>query len=163
MFDDYVYATSCSVTGLVAETRYYARVKGADDWSAVQSIVTAGSVSPTTPYEQWLIDQGLSPQDYPEGGSTGGMPNWESYIEDREPGTGGLEVVPVAGAGTANEVALSFPGSSNRYYELVVYTNLLGAPTTNYLGRGSASMVVTNALDSDNWFGTIRVRLAAPE
>ena len=163
VFDDYVYATSCSVTGLVAETRYYARVKGADDWSAVQSIVTAGSVSPTTPYEQWLIDQGLSPQDYPEGGSTGGMPNWESYIEDREPGTGGLEVVPVAGAGTANEVALSFPGSSNRYYELVVYTNLLGAPTTNYLGRGSASMVVTNALDSDNWFGTIRVRLAAPE
>lgn len=163
VFDDYVYATSHVLTGLASETRYYARVKGADDWSAVQSIVTAGSVSPTTPYEQWLIDQGLSPEDYPQGGSTGGMPNWESYIEDREPGTGGLEVVPVAGAGTADEVALSFPGSSNRYYELVVYTNLLGAPTTNYLGRGSASMVITNALDSDNWFGTIRVRLAAPE
>lgn len=164
VLDETVSATNRTVRGLAPETRYYARVKGEDAWSEVKSIVTtSGGVSPTNAYEQWLVDQGLSPADYPQGGSTAGTPNWESYILDRMPGTGGLEVESVAGDGTTGPVELTFPASSNRFYELVVHTNLLTAPTTNDLGRGRNPMVITNPVGSDAWFGTIRVRLAAPE
>ena len=164
VLDESVSATSYTVTGLTPNTPYFARVAGADAWSAVQSIMTAagGSVTPANAYEQWLADQGLSPVDYPAGGSTNGMANWEAYIIDRAPGTGGLEVVPAAAGGTADDVVLSFSGSPNRYYELVVYTNLLSDPTTNDLGWGSSSMVITNPVGSDTWFGTVRVRLTAP-
>ena len=173
MLNETVSATSYAVTGLSASTLYYARVKGTGDWSSVQSITTlasgGGETNPVveSDYEQWLAGQGLNVTDYPQTGEAdnGKMQNWEAYVADLNPSDSNavlaLDVVETAVAST-DEVALTFPASSSRYYQMVYKTNLLGASLTNNLGWGTANMVVTNALPSGEWFGEIRVLLDAP-
>ena len=172
VFNEFVSATTYTVSGLDADTLYYARVRGASDWSGVQSIRTAASgptpPTPQTPYEEWLAEQGLDIEDYPSSGTAadGEMSNWESYIADLDPSdaTQVFEVVPVMATSTADpsKVELSFPASPDRFYEVVEYTDLTAAPTTNYIGRGAVGMTITNTT-SETRFYQIRVRLTAPE
>ena len=161
------------MTGLTPNTPYFARVAGADDWSAVQSITTlmGGTISPPgpmTPYEEWLAGQNLTIEEYPSSGTAadGEMSNWESYIADIDPSdeTKVFNVVPVLSTSTddPSKVELSFPASEDRFYEVIEYSDLLAAPTTNYIGRGVAGMTITNT-STETRFYQIRVRLTAPE
>ena len=169
VFDDYVAATSYGLTGLANDTLYYARVKGASDWSDVKSIRTAGATpTPQTPYEEWLAGQGLDVEDYPSSGTAadGQMSNWESYIADLDPSVESnvFEVVPVMATSQADpsKVELSFPASPDRYYEVIEYSDLMEDPTTIYIGRGTAGMTITNSAPGTRFY-QIRVRLTAPE
>ena len=58
----------------------------------------------------------------------------------------------------AGELSLTFVGSSNRMYELLVSTNLFRTTDIIDLGRGQGQMIVTTNVPG-SWIGTIRVRM----
>ncbi|MDR0993874.1 MAG: S8 family serine peptidase [Verrucomicrobiota bacterium] len=167
VLDTTVAATHHTVTGLTAETAYYARVRGTSDWSSVETISTQAGGG-VMDYEEWLTSQGLDPTDpafAPDEDEDGdGASNWDEYLADLAPADAqslfAVEDLPAPASG--DQLLFTFPASSNRYYQLIYATNLLGAPRTNNLGWGLPGMVVTNQV-IEEWFGTLRVLLAAPE
>ena len=155
-----VSGTSTAVTGLSADTVYYARVKGAGTWSETASIRTAAA-APVSGYAGWLAEMGLTEADCPAAGvASNGMSNWSCYVADLDPR--GAEALELEALGLdAAGVRYTFPASADRYYVLEEYTNLLTAPTVRVIGWGVPGMIVTNAT-GDLWFGRLKVYLEAP-
>ena len=67
----------------------------------------------------------------------------------------------VSASNASGKIRLSFPASTNRYYQLVYSTNLASPTLTNQLGWGVSGMAITNN-GAGTWFGRIRSLLAAP-
>ena len=159
-----VTGTSESVTGLVAQSTYYFRVRAVNDGGSSGNSAT-GQVTTTAadPFEQWLVEQGKNPQDpdfAPDADMDGdGMTTWEEYQADTDPAVFN-SVLKLEGK-SADLTEFSFPASSNRYYQLIYATDLAGPFLTNDLGWGVPGMVITNDA-TGGWFGRIRVWTAPP-
>jgi len=67
----------------------------------------------------------------------------------------------VSASNAEGKIRLSFPASTNRYYQLVYATNLPGATVVSNLGWGVPGMAFTNN-SGGIWYGRIRALLAAP-
>lgn len=91
---------------------------------------------------------------------------WQCYIADLDP-TDPQARLAITLADEAqsdgNEIKITFPASTNRYYELVCYTNMLNEPEVTPIGWGVPGMVVTNSVAGPTWFGGVRARLDEPE
>lgn len=91
---------------------------------------------------------------------------WQCYIADLDP-TDPQARLAITLADEAqsdgNEIKITFPASTNRYYELVCYTNMLNEPEVTQIGWGVPGMVVTNPVTGPTWFGSVRARLDEPE
>ena len=122
-------------------------------------------LAPINPLKQWLQARSLDPLDSrfapDEDGDGDGRTTWEEYLADTDPNNSN-EVFEVAGSYSieTGAIHLAFPTSVDRYYQLEYSTNLLGPTRVQNLGWGEVDAVATNV--PGGWFGTIRVRLAAP-
>jgi hypothetical protein len=155
-------AGSYVVTGMVNEAMYAGEASGTLTITAV-----------LTPFEQWLQDRTLDPQDSRYGpdadADNDGMTTWEEYLADTAPDDANSVLTLVgtyfnalqSGIGTG-QMRISFPASTTRYYQLIYSTNLASPTLTNYLGQGVSGMAVTNPA-SAVWYGTIRALLTEPE
>ncbi len=150
------------VTGTVNEARY--------SGEAVGTLVIAAET--LTDFQLWVRDdqgQSLSDPHFATNADydNDGMNTWEEYLADTAPDnsnsvlalTGQYFIVSASNA--TGKIRMSFPASTNRYYQLVYSTNLASPTLTNQLGWGVSGMAITNN-DAGTWFGRIRSLLAAP-
>ena len=87
------------------------------------------------------------------------MSNWGEYIADTDPSDATAYLRWSGATWTADLLTLTPAGiSTNRAYNLVVYTNLLSPPTTNDLGMGASALMLSTNVPAQ-WFGTLRVTL----
>lgn len=118
------------------------------------------------PFKVWLESKGLNPQNQYYAGEEDvdgdGLTTYQEYIADTHPDdpTSVFELFSDYNA-KAGELSLTFFGSSNRLYELLVSTNLFRTTEVIDLGRGQGAMVVTTNVPG-SWIGTLRVRMPTP-
>lgn len=123
-----------------------------------------------TPFQLWLGERAL---DYQDNGFAldadqdgDGMTTWEEYLADTDPSAkNSFFMVTGHYVIFDQQIHLSFPASTNRFYRLESSNNLTNAVsvTVSNLGWGVLGMVVTNILHTDEtWYGVIRSGLAAP-
>ena len=145
---------------------------GDTNWNAAPDVVRSFAVTaaeiPLTDYEQWLESKDINPTNsaYAESdvldADGDGVSNLDEYAADTDPSNAD-EVLAVTSAlqSSGTWTLTPSPVSTNRFYSLVHATRLLGAEQTNELGRGAVGMSVTvTNMESDTWFGFIRVRMA---
>ena len=136
---------SYAVTGSVNEARY--------SGEAVGTLVIAAET--LTDFQLWVRDdqgQSLSDPHFATNADydNDGMNTWEEYLADTAPDnsnsvlalTGQYFIVSASNA--TGKIRMSFPASTNRYYQLVYSTNLASLPLTNNLGWGVSGMAITN-------------------
>ena len=154
---------SYEVVALVAEALYAGGATG--------TLTIAETLSP---FEQWLQDRELDPEDsrYDESADDDGdgATTYEEFLADTDPTSPG-SVLTLSGSyfnrtqagDSTGQIRFSFPASSNRFYQLEYCTVLTNGATVavSNLGRGAAGMVVTNR-STGTWYGVIRVFLEDP-
>ena len=152
-------------TAPVAEGSYAVSATVSDANYAGSAVGTLVIAAPRAPFENWLHERGLDPADENfathEDDDGDGRTTWEEYVADTSPNDI-AEVFEVEGsyAEETGTIHLIFPASPDRYYQLVYSTNLFSPTIVRDLGWGGAGFFATNA--PGEWFGTIRVRMAAP-
>ena len=156
-----------TATGTVSVT---ASQPGNNNWLAAEAVMRTFAITSTpavilTPYEQWITNQGLDLEAYPEStalatdGDGDGVSNWGEYIADTDPSDATVYLRWSGATWTADLLTLTPAGiSTNRAYTLMVYTNLLSPPTTNDLGMGATALTLSTNVPA-HWFGTLRVTL----
>ena len=162
-----VTVTSESVTGLVAQSTYYFRVRAVNNGGSSGNSAT-GQVTTTSadPFEQWLVEQGQNPQNpdfAPDADMDGdGMTTWEEYQAGTDPADAS-SLLKLEGefSVTADELRYTFPAHTGRYYQLIYATNLAGPFVTSNLGWGVPGIVITNDATGD-WFGGVRAWTEQP-
>ena len=133
---------------------------------------TLAITNPPTPFEQWLLDRTLDPEDprYDPAADDDhdGATTEEEYLADTDPAlagsvfviTGAYDIATVPGG--TGQIRMAFPASTARYYQLeycIDLTNhIIG---TRNLGWGVPGMVVTDNAPG-TWYGVIRSRLQEP-
>ena len=151
------------VTGTVVDAMYQGSATG------TLAITNGESL---TAFQLWVRDeqgQSLSDPDFAEAADSDGdgMTTYEEYLADTDPATNASLLVltgkyfSVSSSNAAGKIRLSFPASTNRYYQLVYSTNLSSPAIVSNLGWGVPGMAITNS-SAGRWCGAIRVRLAAP-
>ena len=149
----------------VAEGNYAVSATVSDANYAGSAAGTLVISAPRDPFGNWLHTRGLDPEDENfashEDNDGDGRTTWEEYVADTSPNDPD-EVFAVEGsyAEDTGTIHLAFPASPNRFYQLEYSTNLSSPTIMRDLGWGGAGVYATNA--PGEWFGTIRVRLAAP-
>ena len=154
---------SYAVTGTVNDAIYQGSAAGT-------LVITNGE--PLTAFQLWLRDeqsQNLSDTNFAESADSDGdgMTTYQEYLADTDPDSAGsvLDVTgqywTVSASNAEGKIRLSFPASTNRYYQLVYATNLPGATVVSNLGWGVPGMAFTNN-SGGIWYGRIRALLAAP-
>ena len=124
---------------------------------------TLSILSSRDPFKVWLETKGLNPLDDRFAGDLDidddGHTTYQEFIADTNPDdpTSVFELFSDYDA-KAGELSLTFVGSSNRMYELLVSTNLFRTTDIIDLGRGQGQMIVTTNVPG-SWIGTIRVRM----
>ncbi|MBU0678650.1 MAG: PKD domain-containing protein [Verrucomicrobia bacterium] len=138
-------------------------------WGRWINVATGAEVSVTNQFYQWLEQkQGQSPSDPDfaiDVDSDGdGMTTWQEFIADTNPGaSGSVFAVDIYYDEGADELYLSFPASTNRFYQVDYYTNLLLTGSLSDIGWGETGMVVTNTLPGDDAaFWGFRASLTEP-
>ena len=153
-FENDTFSFTNSTPGTYAFVFTASNVLGTAD--ATFTVTVTAPPTPADPFEEWLADHSSSGHAAAETASNG-YTYWENYVADIDPADPFLTLVP-ATDGTAYTIPAA---SSNRYYQLLYTTDLLGATATNNLGPGT-----TNALpapvNGSLWFGTLRVFLSNP-
>lgn len=132
--------------------------------AAIMTVKVYSAVATNT-FTQWVEDQGQNPaspnfaadEDYDGDGLT----TYEEYLADTDPAAASSVLKLESVNSTAQRV--TFPASSNRYYQIVYRTDITNtaATVTNNLGWGVPGMVITNS-EPNTWFGILRALLAAP-
>ena len=154
---------SYAVTGTVNDAIYQGSAAGT-------LVITNGE--PLTAFQLWVRDeqsQSLSDTNFAESADYDGdgMTTYQEYLADTDPDSAGsvLDVTgqywTVSASNAEGKIRLSFPASTNRYYQLVYVTNLPGATVVSNLGWGVPGMAFTNN-SGGIWYGRIRALLAAP-
>ena len=137
------------------------------DGTSAPAIMTVKvySAAASNAFTQWVEDQNqnpASPNFAPNADFDGdGLTTYEEYLADTDPASAG-SVLKLEGVDTAVQ-RVTFPASSNRYYQIVYRTDITNAAATftNNLGWGVPGMVITNTAPNA-WFGIIRALLNAP-
>ena len=167
--------TSLAVAGLTAGETYYFRVQaigagGTGTYSSVVAVTTPLDMPPgVTTFDAWLRGKGRDPEHtdfFTDADYDGdGMTTWEEYLADTDPAASssvlrltGTYTNASLGDLTTGKLILHFPASTERLYQLIYTTNLMGSTITNDLGPGVPGMTVTSDAP-DTWMGTIRVRM----
>ena len=167
--------TSLAVAGLTAGETYYFRVQaigagGTGMYSSVVAVTTPLAMPPgVTTFDDWLRGKGQNPEQadfFTDADYDGdGMTTWEEYLADTDPALSnsvlqltGTYTNASLGDLTTGKLILHFPASTERFYQLIYTTNLMGSTITNDLGPGVPGMAVTSDAP-DTWMGTIRVRM----
>ena len=154
---------SYAVTGTVNDAIYQGSAAGT-------LVITNGEA--LTAFQLWVRDeqgQSLSDTNFTEGADYDGdgMTTYQEYLADTDPGSAGsvLDMTgqywTVSASNAEGKIRLTFPASTNRYYQLVYATNLPGATVVSNLGWGVPGMAFTNN-SAGIWYGRIRALLAAP-
>ena len=156
-------AGSYAVTGTVNDAIYQGSAAGT-------LVITNGEA--LTAFQLWVRDeqgQSLADTNFTEGADYDGdgMTTYQEYLADTDPGSAGsvLDMTGqywiVSASNAEGKIRLTFPASTNRYYQLVYATNLPGATVVSNLGWGVPGMAFTNN-SAGIWYGRIRALLAAP-
>ena len=154
---------SYAVTGTVNDAIYQGSAAGT-------LVITNGEA--LTAFQLWVRDeqgQSLSDTNFAESADFDGdgMTTYQEYLADTDPGSAGsvLDMTGqywiVSASNAEGKIRLTFPASTNRYYQLVYATNLPGATVVSNLGWGVPGMAFTNN-SAGIWYGRIRALLAAP-
>jgi len=154
---------SYAVTGTVTDAIYQGSAAGT-------LVITNGEA--LTAFQLWVRDeqgQSLSDTNFTESADYDGdgMTTYQEYLADTDPGSAGsvLDMTGqywiVSASNAEGKIRLTFPASTNRYYQLVYATNLPGATVVSNLGWGVPGMAFTNN-SAGIWYGRIRALLAAP-
>jgi len=154
---------SYAVTGTVNDAIYQG--------SAADTLVITNGEA-LTAFQLWVRDeqgQSLSDTNFTESADYDGdgMTTYQEYLADTDPGSAGsvLDMTgqywTVSASNAEGKIRLTFPASTNRYYQLVYATNLPGATVVSNLGWGVPGMAFTNN-SAGIWYGRIRALLAAP-
>ncbi len=184
--------TSCTVTGLVAETTYFFRVRAtagaiAGPWSDVAEVTTlaeepgpAPEPEPGTPeaYEAWLADK-VGPEtaaELPCDTATtddfdgDGVSNWDEYVCDTDPADSNdmfrvtTAILDPASAGEWTLELRATGASTSRGYQKLVWTNLLAAPAEGDIEPGAPEgMSYGIPVGEGCVFGSVRVLLEVGE
>ncbi len=144
-----------AVTAAVAEVNYTGSAIG---WLTI--------ASPTNLYRDWLAEEwGLNPDDFdPEADDDNdGMTNWQEFLADTDPTDPEDALVLEATEVETGVIRFTFPASSNRFYQLVVSTNLLDERMETNLGRGEPPLMTYSNANPGFWYGSIRVLLEDPD
>ena len=162
-----VTGTSCAVTGLVAETTYFFRVRAtagasAGPWSEAATVTTAaagGEEPPADPYETWMAGWTPGTENLGRGDDLDGdgATNWEEYLADTDPTDSG-ECFCLTATMDAEGVVRVRPEkiSTARRYKLLAYADLDAAPEEGAWQDGTVGMAWTNPLP-----GTVFLRAEA--
>ncbi|MGD9782959.1 MAG: MBG domain-containing protein, partial [Kiritimatiellia bacterium] len=150
-------------TAPVAEGSYAVEATVSDANYVGSAAGTLVISAPLDAFENWLHELGLDPADEnfatQEDDDDDGRTTWEEYVADTRPNDPD-EVFAVAVSYETGTIHLAFPASPNRFYQLAYSTNLTSPAIVRDLGWGGTGIYATNG--PDQWFGIIRVRLAAP-
>lgn len=185
--------TTCTVTGLVAETTYLFRVRAmagtsAGPWSAESSVKTlvAGPGPDPEPepgteeaYDAWLagkVPSGVDLAGLPYSSAStndydgDGMYDWDEYVCDTDPTDPGdrfrvtVSWTPAGGDDDWDMDVQFTPVSTNRGYQLLSGTDLLSGPVEGNTSPGIEGMSFGKWVGSfDTWFTSVRVLLTPPE
>ena len=158
-----VFTGSYAVVATVVEANY--------DGSGSDTMVISGGAVTNTPFEIWLQDRALDPEDsrYEETADDDGdgMTTYEEYVADTDPTMSGslfaltsTYTLAIASNDTGT-IRIMFPASTGRWYQLEYVTNLFNSTVIRNLGQGVPGMVITNETPG-RWFGAIRVFLEDP-
>ena len=152
---------SYAVTGTVNDAMY-----------AGEAVGTLTISETADPFDQWLQERALDPQDSRYGETADddgdGATTYEEYLADTDP-TSASSVLGLTGTywyaakitNVTGQMRFTFPASTSRYYQLVYSTNLVGPSNVVNLGWGQVGMTVTNE-SAGTWFGSVRALLQAP-
>ena len=181
--------TTCAVTGLVAETTYYFRVRATagintGPWSGDASVTTLAADPAPVPepdseeaYDAWLEDKvGELASALPYSSATtndydgDGMYDWDEYVCDTNPADSNdvfqvtYTLLDPTSAGEW-QMELSLSGASPaRGYQKLVWTDLLSAPVEGDIDPGDSSgMSYEIPIGEGCVFGSVRVLLTPPE
>ncbi len=155
-------AGSYAVTGTVNDAIYSGAASGT-------LVISNESL---TAFQLWVRDeqgQSLSDPNYATNADIDGdgMTTYQEYLADTDPSTNASVLVLtgqyfiVSASNSAGKIRMSFPASTNRYYQLVYSTNLASPTAVSNLGWGVPSMAFTNN-SAGVWYGRIRALLTAP-
>ncbi len=166
--------TSCSVTGLVPGTTYYVRVAESvltnSVWSDILTVTTGPAQTAEEAFAQWLADRFGTSSNAPAfapgaDADSDGMTTWDEFLADTCPtdATSRLKL-ELKSLPSSTQAVFHFTPSTSRWYQLVWWTNLLAAPSTNDLGRPDSTNEITIETDiPPEWFGSIRSLLDEPQ
>ncbi len=153
---------SYAVTGTVNEALYAGEAVGT-------LVISSESL---TEFQLWVRDeqgQSLSDSNFVENADYDGdgSTTYEEYLADTDPSSAGSvlaltgQYFIVSASNSSGKMRMTFPASTNRYYQLIYSTNLASPTIVSNLGQGVSGMAITNN-SSGTWFGRIRSLLAAP-
>lgn len=147
--------TNLSFTG-TGTVKVVAFQAGNGSWLAASSVTNtytvtgAGEETPEELFINWLRNaQGQDPDDpnfaHDEDFDQDGTTTWAEFLADTDPAaSGSVFRIDAVYNKDANRLSLTFPASSNRFYQMVEFSNLLFPGVFTDLGRGTPGMVVTN-------------------
>ena len=184
--------TSCAVTGLVAETTYFFRVRAtagaiAGPWSDVAEVTTLAEEPGPGPepepgtaeaYAAWLADK-VGPEtaaELPCDTATtedfdgDGVSNWDEYVCDTDPADSNdmfrvtTAILDPASAGEWTLELRATGASASRGYQKLVWTDLLSDPAEGDIEPGAPEgMSYGIPVGEGCVFGSVRVLLEAGE
>ena len=166
--------TSCSVTGLLSGTTYYVRVAESvltnSVWSDILTVTTGPAQTAEEAFAQWLADRFGTSNNAPAfapgaDADSDGMTTWDEFLADTCPTDASSRLkLELKALPSSTQAVFRFTPSTSRWYQLVWWTNLLAAPSTNDLGRPTTTneiLIETNL--PPEWFGSIRSLLDEPQ
>ena len=123
------------------------------------AITVTGGDTPLSDYQQWLQDHGIATDTSDAAVAPNGHTYGQNYIADIDPSSD--DFLELDFATTVGNIEIK-NASPNRYYELLVWTDLMAEPVVFDLGVGCDGMTEVFPVDDETFFARVRALLSAP-